>query len=200
MFVESTIYFLGIIVNVNFYNNFLRIIMKRLKLKYNKTISDKRDKLKNKLSYYLIKGLTLEEAILLSGTSKEAVNRLRDDEDFDEFLQLCLAKNKEEHLDIIRECALNGQVNVSQWYLERKYPEEFGKRDIIKHEFTLKIQTLQKVLVGILNEELKDHPHIKYKVVNRLRNYEWDGKDWGGDKSYNPKLIEHNVYDIEDDD
>lgn len=166
--------------------------MKRIKLKRNSMEED--NHFKSKISSYLSKGLSLKDACTLTKCSQARLLKLRHDPDFENMIQSSIARDKEEHLDIIRN---SGDWRASTWYLERKFSEEFGKVDLVKHEMTIKVQTLQKVLINVINEELKDLPQVKFKIINRLRTYSFDGSDMM-DHSLKPKEIAQETYDLQE--
>ena len=153
--------------------------MTRLKLKkQNGSDPLTMDQLKKRFVFYLEKGLTTKEACLLIGCNDKMLTKLRHDPEFEEIIQLAIAADKEYHLNNIRDAGME-DWKASAWYLERKYSEDFAKKDIVRHEYTMKIQILQKVFVEAINEELKDHPELKFKIINRLRNYEYNPEKEG---------------------
>lgn len=154
--------------------------------------------MKARLAHYLKLGLTLDEACKLADCSRASLNTLRCDLQFDDFVSRCLAENKAKHLANIDAAGNSGYWQASAWYLERKFPNEFGKKDIVRHEYQIKLQTLQSILVKIINEEISD-PQLRFQIANRLRNYEFDGSE-AMDHSFKPKLLEDNsnVVDVEE--
>lgn len=167
---------------------------KKYKLKVK---NDKNAKLKMKIAYYLNLGLDLNEAGKLADISTGTMNLLRCDFEFEEFVQKCLAENKSIHLENIQKAGKDGYWQASAWYLERKFPNEFGKRDLVRNEYIIKVQTLQSTLIKILNDELKDYPQLKYRIVNAIRNYEYSGET-AMDHSFHPKQLEHQIVDVGD--
>ena len=131
------------------------------------------DNLKNKLSYYLTKGLNLDEACTLCDCSSKQLRELRNDFEFENFIQKAVLMNKSDHLQSIKNASLEGVWQASAWYLERVYPEEFGKRDIVRHEYQIKLQTFQKVLIELINEV---DPKLKFKFISKLRSFNFDGQ------------------------
>jgi hypothetical protein len=162
--------------------------MPKLKLNIKPNGKKSHNMLKLKLAHYLELGLTLDDACKLSDCSKHLLSNLRTDLDFEEFIQKALVLNKSKHLENISRAGDTGNWTASAWILERKFPEEFGKKDVIKHEYTFKLQTLQNVFVKILSEEITD-PKLRYKCVQRIRNFDFDGSDTP-DHSFKPKLLE----------
>ena len=52
--------------------------------------------------------------------------------EFAEHIKACKAKAVQLHLKLITKAASEGTWQASAWLLERRYPEEFGKRDRLK--------------------------------------------------------------------
>lgn len=144
---------------------------KKIKLKKfngNNKLS-KKDIAKAKLAKYLTLGLSLEEACKLVDCTKNLLGQLRSDPDFESFVEQCEMQNKADHL----ECIKNANAwMASSWFLEKKYPNEYGRKDIIRKEYTVKIQTLSNIFLQIINEEA---PEIKYRIVKKLREFNFDG-------------------------
>lgn len=147
-----------------------------------KNVKQHSEKAKKILAIYLAKGLTLQESCILANIDKYKLNELRTDPDFDDFVKRMNLKTKAGYLDVIKEAAESGSYGAATWWLERKYPDEFAKVDKIKHEFTVKINTLQKVILEVINEE---SPTIKYRILSKLRNYNFENIE-----TESPKLLE----------
>jgi hypothetical protein len=149
--------------------------MRRLKLKSkrnNNTV--KRDVLKAQIARYLTKGLDLKETCKLLDLPDTKLNSLRGDFEFDDFVLKCIAQNEVNHLDVIETAGKAGYWQASAWYLERKFPNKYGKRDILRHEYDIKLSTFQNIVVGILD---KIDPKLKFQVLSELRNYKFDGTE-----------------------
>ena len=131
------------------------------------------DSLKNKLSYYLTKGLNLEEACILCDCTSKQLMELRNDFEFENFIQKAILSNKSDHLQSIKTASLDGVWQASAWYLERAYPDEFGKRDIVRHEYQIKLQTFQQTILKVINEV---DPKLKFKIVSKLKGLNFDGQ------------------------
>src|SRR5574343_805919 len=126
--------------------------MKKFRLIRKNGKGDKYDLIKGKLAYYLGMGLSIDDACTLTKLSKDKINEFRADPHFEAFIQKCFSKNKMEYLEAIKGAASSGYLQAAAWYLERKFREEFGKRDFVSHEDTFKIQTFQKLITIILSE------------------------------------------------
>lgn len=129
--------------------------------------------LKSQLARYLALGLTIEESTKLTGIRGKMLGSLRSDPEFEDFIQKCTIQNKQRYLESIQIAADNGYWQAAAWYLERKFPEEFGKKDIVKHQYEVKLMTLQAVILKVINDI---DPVIKAKVLVALKNYEWNGE------------------------
>jgi hypothetical protein len=141
------------------------------------------DVIKSKLALYLARGLDLEDAIKLTGCSKSTVSRLRADSQFEQFIQQAIATNESEYLGVIENNAvLEQQWQAAAWFLERRYPDKYGKRDIIRHEYQLKLQTFMKVIIDTINNA---DPKLRVEVVTKLREYNFDGTDLA-DRTFKP--------------
>ncbi|MDY0314143.1 MAG: hypothetical protein RBR32_03615 [Bacteroidales bacterium] len=146
--------------------------------------------MKSKLAYYLCRGIDLKDACYLAKCSKRTLDNLRNDVDFDDFVQECIARSEEFHVSNINECAMD-DWKASAWFLERRFPDKYGKKDQIRHEYTLKINTFQKVVFEILDEL---DPKLKFQILQRMRTYEYNG-DHIADRQIKPIQIEENTSD-----
>jgi transposase len=169
--------------------------MKKYKLNSNGNGKKVSNELKGRLAHYLSLGLSIEDACKLSNCNKDKLELLRIDSEFEEFILECMLRNKEDYLKSIKDSAQGGYWQASAWFLERKYPEEFGKRDIVRHEYEIKIKTFQKILIDIIN---KESPDIRARLLKRIRDYKYDG-DLVMDNSFQPKQLGKMEIDIDED-
>jgi len=162
--------------------------MKRLKLKSSNGSNGRKDKpyhtkdinvnkkdrdfYKSRIAYYLVIGLDISDACKLSDCTDEMFKRLRLDPDFEELVQKSFSKNELNHITNISTAGDKGFWQASAWYLERRFPEKYGRKDTVVHEYRIKMQTLQRVFLDILDEV---DPTLRYKVLSRLRSYKFDG-------------------------
>lgn len=159
--------------------------MKKYKLNTNGNGKKPSVELKAKLAHYLNLGLSIEDACKLTNCKKDKLEELRLDPDFEDFIQGCGLKNKQEYLQSIKDAAQSGYWQAAAWYLERKHSDEFGKKDLIKHEYDIKIQTFQKVVIDCINQE---SPDIRARILKRLRDYKYvEGSEM--DHSFQPKQL-----------
>lgn len=153
--------------------------MSRYKLKSTSNNEVKIKVLKSKIAYFLSLGIDLDDACKLTDCNKNFLGELRSDPEFEEFVQQCLVNREYEYLEAIKTAAHSGQWQAATWFLERKYPEKYGKRDTIVHEYNIKLQTLMNVFVGVVDEVA---PHLKFEIFKKLRDYKFNGNEiFGGD-------------------
>lgn len=146
------------------------------------SIKTRNEELKSKLAVYLSKGLTLKEAQILAECPDDTLKGLRTDYEFESFIQQSLLRVKSDYLDSIKKAAKCGQWQAAAWYLERTYPE-FRKQDIVRHEYSVKLQTLHQVILRILNEV---DPRIKVQIVQAFREFKWRGEEMMTSTSFKP--------------
>jgi hypothetical protein len=152
------------------------------------------DSLKAKLAHYLCLGLSIDDSRKLCNCNKDKFEELRLDPEFEDFIQECSLKNKEEYLEAIKGAAKGGYWQAAAWYLERKHSDEFGKKDLVRHEYEIKIKTFQKILIDVINQE---SPEIRARIMKRLRDYKYTGEGIA-DNSFQPKQIQHLEVDFEE--
>lgn len=96
--------------------------------------------LQKKIGDNIILGMPLKYAAEVSGiTEKTFYNWLEAGEtaksgafsEFYNYIQECKAKSIQTHLKLITRSAKDGNWQASAWILERRHPEEFGRKDKI---------------------------------------------------------------------
>jgi len=122
---------------------------------------------KTKLAYYLNKGLSIKDSCTLTNTTAYTLALLRSDPEFDHFVTQSDINYEVELLDIIKDAGECGDWRAVAWILEKKYPEKYGKKDIIKHEYQIKFQNFQRVILEIVNAS---SPELKRIIVQKLRD------------------------------
>lgn len=152
--------------------------------------------LKGKLAHYLSLGLSIEDACKLSNCNKDKLEVLRLDSKFEEFIQECMLRNKEDYLQSIKDAAKGGYWQAAAWFLERKHSDEFGKKDLVRHEYEIKIKTFQKILIDVINQEA---PEIRARLMKRLRDYKYTDGDMVMDNSYKPKQLSKMEIEFDED-
>lgn len=78
------------------------------------------------MAIYIQQGLSIEEAGILAGFSPEELKTLSERSDtYRRFVELQMIKFKQKHLKVISD---KDNPSTSQWLLEQKFPETFGKK------------------------------------------------------------------------
>lgn len=142
-----------------------KMILKAKSDKISKTIND--SLLKGKLCLYMERGLSLEDASKLTGISKYKLSVLRCDPEFEDFVSYCSVKCEADNLGNIREAGEMGQWQASSWLLERLYPDKYGKKDTIRHEYEIKLNSFIQLVFNAINEL---DSHIRSSVYGKLRD------------------------------
>lgn len=143
-----------------------------LKVKENKITKTIQDTLlKGKLALYLERGLSIEDAAKLVGVSKYKLGVLRSDPEFEEYIEACTLKCESDNLGNIKEAGDLGQWQASSWLLERLYPDKYGKKDTIRHEYELKLNSFIQLVFNAINSL---EPHYRSAVYAKLRDLNVD--------------------------
>ena len=122
--------------------------------------------LKAKLGMYLKRGLDIKDATKLCGVTDYQLGMLRSDPEFEEFIEFCAADCESDHLENIEYAGSSGQWQASAWVLERKFPDKYGKKDTIKHEYEVKLFSFRQVILNIINEL---DPPVRQIIMQKLR-------------------------------
>jgi hypothetical protein len=115
----------------------------------------------------ILSGMDITDAAKTVGVSNFRLASIRSDPNFEELIQACLANMELQHLKHINTAASLGQWQASAWILERKFPDKYGKRDTIRHEYEVKIGTFMKVVLEIVNNSA---PDVKKIILQKLRS------------------------------
>jgi hypothetical protein len=142
-----------------------KLALKTKSDKISKTIND--TLLKGKLCLYMERGLLVEDAAKLTGVSKYKLSTLRSDPDFEEFVESCALKGEADNLGNIKEAGDLGQWQASSWLLERLYPEKYGKKDVVRHEYELKLNSFIKLVFNVINE---CDSHTRSLIYGKIRD------------------------------
>ena len=122
---------------------------------------------KAKLALYMKRGLDIRDAAKLCRVSEYQLGMLRSDPDFEQLIEYCSADCEQTHLNAISDAGTMGQWQAAAWILERKFPDKYGKKDTIKHEYEIKMMSFQKVILNVINEL---DPKIRHIIMQKLRN------------------------------
>lgn len=123
--------------------------------------------IKAKLAMYMKRGLEIKDAAKLCNVSDYQLGLLRSDPDFEQLIEYCAADCEHEHLNNIGAAGELGQWQASAWILERKFPDKYGKKDTVRHEYELKMMSFQKVILGVINDL---DPSVRQLIMQKLRN------------------------------
>lgn len=119
------------------------------------------------LKTYISRGLGLREVCSLVGVPWMTFQLWRTRYPlFDKFIEKCVAEVEMEALDEVREAGRGGVWQASAWALERRWPERYGKRDIVKQEIYHKHIEFVKIVLEVINDA---DPALKAEIVSRLR-------------------------------
>lgn len=148
--------------------------MAKINLKNKKTICKSNLKsnkgatflVKAKLALYLQKGISIRDAAKLCKVGDYQLGVLRSDPEFEDFIECCSLNCEHNHLKNIDDAGKLGQWQASAWFLERKFPEKYGKKDTIRHEYEIKLLSFQKIMLGVINEL---EPNVRQQIMQKLR-------------------------------
>jgi hypothetical protein len=121
--------------------------------------------LKMKLIETMQYGMDLIEASKLNNISQYKLDLFRSDPDFEEIIQKCQATCEFEHIQNIATAGSMGQWQASAWFLERKFPKKYGKKDTIKHEYEIKINSFMNAVIQVVN---RVDPEIRKLILQEL--------------------------------
>jgi hypothetical protein len=115
----------------------------------------------------ILRGLTDEQACGLVGVSYGTYSRwLTEYPLFKEFIHRVKAQVEYDALFYIKEAMQGGTWPASAWFLERKYPQRYGKRDVLKQQiYHIHIEFV-RIVLEIINDA---DPAIKAQVLNELK-------------------------------
>ena len=122
---------------------------------------------RSKLLFYLKKGLNVKDSCVLAGISDYILGQLRSDPDFEELLKQSELNYKIELVEYVEDAASCGTWQAAAWLLERKYADEFGKKNTVKHEYEIKLANFQQAVLDVVNAA---SPQLKHEIVQKLRN------------------------------
>lgn len=122
---------------------------------------------KAKLALYMKQGLDVKEAAKLCNVSEYQLGILRSDPEFEQLIDYCSADCEQTHIKNISDAGKMGAWQASAWMLERKFPEKYAKKDTVKHQYEIKFQSFQKIILNVINELPAD---IKQLIMQKLRN------------------------------
>ena len=129
---------------------------------------DVADDLKDKI----LRGLTDEQACEMAGVSYSTfVNWLNTYPLFKEFIRRVKAQVEFEALEYIQEAMAGGTWSAAAWFLERKYPQRYGKRDVLKQQIYHTHISFIRTVLEVINDQ---DPIIRTKIQNELKKRKVD--------------------------
>jgi len=70
-----------------------------------------------------------------------------------------------------------GVWQATAWFLERKWPSKYGRRDLIRHEVYQNFQLFIKTVLEVINET---EPGVRTAIIGKLRARKIDFGDQEG--------------------
>lgn len=119
----------------------------------------------------VMSGMDFKDAAKINGISEFRLGIIRSDPNFEELLQACQGNVELDHLKNINTAGKMGQWQASAWFLERKFPDKYGKKDTIRHEYEVKLGTFMRVVLEIVNQTA---PEMKKLILQNLRTINVD--------------------------
>ncbi len=126
------------------------------------------DDLKDKI----LRGLTDEQACEMVGVSYSTFAQwLTAYPLFKEYIRRVKAQVEFEALEYIQEAMKGGTWSAAAWFLERKYPQRYGKRDVLKQQIYHTHIEFVRIVIGVINDQ---DPIIRTKIQNELKKRKID--------------------------
>jgi hypothetical protein len=124
---------------------------------------DVADDLKDKI----LRGLTDEQACELVGVGYGTfANWVIKYPLFKEFIRRVKAQVEFDALEYIKDAMSGGTWSAAAWFLERKYPQRYGKRDVLKQQIYHVHIEFVRVVLDVINEQ---DPVIRTNILNKLK-------------------------------
>jgi hypothetical protein len=128
---------------------------------------------KELLCAYMQKGLAIDDAAKLCGISAYMLSVYRSDPEFEDYVQECSVRCEDSNLENIKDAGDAGIWNASAWILERRFPDKYAKKDTVRHEYDIKLDTVIKVIFKAVNAL---EPLIRQSFLQKLRELDVDGE------------------------
>ena len=124
---------------------------------------DVADDLRNKI----LRGLKEEQACELVGVSYSTYSQwLTKYPQFKEFIRRVKAQVEFDALEHVQDAMSGGTWSAAAWFLERKFPQRYGKRDVLKQQiYHVHIEFIRQVLQVINDAD----PEMRTKVLSDLK-------------------------------
>ncbi len=115
----------------------------------------------------ILRGLTEEQACELAGVNYGTYTQwLVRYPLFKEFIRRVKAQVEYDALEYIRDAMSGGTWSAAAWFLERKYPQRYGKRDVLKQQIYHVHIEFVRVVLDVINEQ---DPVIRTNILNKLK-------------------------------
>lgn len=120
----------------------------------------------------ILRGLTDEQACNLCGVNYGTFTQwLVRYEPFKEFIRRVKAQVEYDALEHIQEAMGGGTWSAAAWFLERKWPHRYGKRDVLKQQIYHVHMEFVRIVLDIVNNE---DPALKTRILNELKQRKID--------------------------
>lgn len=120
----------------------------------------------------ILRGLTEEQACNLCGVNYGTYSRwLTKYPLFKEYIRRIKAQVEFDTLEHIQEAMEGGSWQSAAWFLERKWPHRYGKRDVLKQQIYHVHMEFVRIVLDIVNNE---DPSIKTRILDELKKRKID--------------------------
>jgi hypothetical protein len=120
----------------------------------------------------ILRGITDEQACELAGVNYGTYTQwLVRYPLFKEFINKVKAQVEYDTLAYIHEAMGGGTWQAASWFLERKYPHKYGKRDVLKQQIYHVHIEFVRVVLDIVNRQ---DPEIKAAILHELKKKKID--------------------------
>lgn len=116
------------------------------------------------------RGLSQKDAGILAGVNEDTISRWKKDKaDFAEKVLQKEVEFKQIHIVNIQNEALAGTWQASAWFLERKFPKEFGQKAELSDDAKKQVEELQAGLKGFFNDNVGTAKKTKNKNTRKAQ-------------------------------
>jgi hypothetical protein len=120
----------------------------------------------------ILRGLTEEQACEMAGVNYGTYAQwLLKYPLFKEFIRRIKAQVEHDALAYIQEAMAGGTWSAAAWFLERKWPQRYGKRDVLKQQIYHVHLEFVRVVLDIVNDQ---DPAIRAKILGELKRRKID--------------------------
>ena len=102
----------------------------------------------------ILRGLTDQQACELVGVDYDTYSRwLVAYPQFRDFIRRVKAQVEFDALEYMHDAMDGGIWQAASWFLERKYPQRYGKRDVLKQQIYMVHIEFVKIVTQVINEQ-----------------------------------------------